>query len=251
MLKKFFTSFRITLIGAVGLIVTGASIFLFPPNVSAVDRSVSQPFSKGETITYDIRKLKLTVGEAVLVFNGPVEVSGKKALLITFTAKGFKFLDEEEIFLDAKTFFPLLIRRNLNIFGNEEKIIEFYDSQRGKVRIVKTAKGKTSTQIIENGKRFDNIYGFIYRYRRFGQFKENEELQLHLPTRDVVFKLVERKKFEAADQEFDAYYMSSTPKKFKVWFDSSQKKIPLMIDGALGFGHTSMVMKSHSSESQR
>lgn len=206
--------------------------------------AIYKPFKAGETITYEIKKLGITVGEATLQFNGYVEVNNKKALSVTFTAKGFKFFDEEQIFLDAQTFYPLVIKRRLDIFGKQEKIIEFYDSKRGKVRIVKTAGGKTTEQVIESGERFDNIYGFIYRHRQLGRFVLNEEVNLHLPTNDVKLKLHERQKIQAAGREFDAYFMSSTPKKYKVWFDSGQSKIPLRIDGALGFGSTSMILKS-------
>ena len=224
-------------------------IFLFSTNVCVAENVSDLIFSKGETITYNIKKFKFNVGEATLVFGGLVDFSGRQALLITFTAKGFRFFDKENIYLDPATFYPFMIERDLNIFGIKEKIVEFYDTKRGKVRIVKTAKGKQSEQIIENGERFGNIYGFIYRYRQRGQFKEGEEFFLHLPTRDVSFKLFEKSKFTAAGREFDAYYMNSMPKKYKVWFDSSKKKIPLMIDGAVGFGRTSMIMKDYDGNS--
>jgi len=217
----------------------------FLPDIHAADEPLRLPFSRGETVIYDIRKFKLPFGEASLVFDGPAEVGGEQALSITFTAKGFNFLDEERIYLDPKTFHPLVIRRNLNIFGVKEQITEFYDSQRGKVRIVKTAKGKTSEEIIENGKRFDNIYGFIYRYRQMGRFQKGEEFRLHLPTRDVHFKLIGKKELKTAGRTFDAHVMKSTPKKYKVLFDSGFRKIPLMINGALGVGSASMVMKEY------
>ncbi len=118
------------------------------------------------------------------------------------------------------------------------------------MRIVKTAKGETTEQVIENGARFDNIYGFIYRYRQRGQFQMGEEFHLHLPTRDVTFKLVEHSLLNVAGQELEAYYMDSVPKQYKVWFDSSSKKIPLMIDGAIGFGHTSMIMEGYVASAQ-
>jgi len=211
---------------------------------SITAHAISEPFKAGEIISYEIKKLGITAGEATLQFNGYVEVSNKKALSVTFTAKGFKFFDEEQIYLDAQTFHPLVIKRRLDIFGKQEKIIEFYDSERGKVRIVKTTKGKTTEQIIESGRQFDNIYGFIYRHRQLGRFELNEEFKLHLPTDDVTLKLLERQKIKAGGQEFDAYFMSSTPKKYKVWFDSGQNKIPLRIDGALGFGNMSMILKA-------
>lgn len=227
-------------IGALGIFV-----FLFLTNTCAAEGPEGLPFSNGETITYTIRKFKLNVGEATLVFGGLVDFSGRKALLITFTSKGFHFSDKEKIYLDPDTFYPFIIERDLNIFGRKEKITEFYDTKYGKVRIIKTVRGERSEQIIEKEGRFDNIYGFIYRYRKHGQFKDGKELDLHLPTRDVTFKLVGKGKFTAAGREFDAYLMSSESKKYKVWFDSSKKKIPLMINGAVGFGHTSMVMNNY------
>ena len=54
----------------------------------------------------------------------------------------------------------------------------------------------------------------------------------------------------AAGKEFEAYNMSSISKKYRVWFDSSHKKIPLMIDGAVGFGHTTMIMKDYDNNDQ-
>jgi len=212
-------------------------------NVCAVAYSANAPFSKGETIQYDIEKFKLKVGEATLTFNGVVEVQGKKALSITFTARGFKFLDEEQIYIDVDTFYPILIKRRLSMFGKEESITEFYDSHKGKVRIVKTVKGKTTEQTIENGGRFDNIYGFIYRHRQLGQFGQDQEFALHLPTRDLKFKFAKQSLLTIAEQEFDATYMHSTPKKYEIWFDNSPKHIPLKIDGALGFGSMSMIFK--------
>jgi len=219
------------------------TLVVFSLNVCAVAYCANAPFLKGEILNYDIEKFKLKVGEATLAFNGAVEVQGKEALSITFTARGFKFLDVEEIYIDRATFHPLLIKRNLNIFGKEERIMEFYDSQKGKVRIVKTADGKTTEQTIEKGGRFDNIYGFIYRHRQLGQFSQNQELDLHLPTRDLQFKFSQQSKFLIADQEFNAFSMHSTPKEYEVWFDSGPKRIPLKIDGALGFGNMSMVFK--------
>lgn len=208
-----------------------------------VAHCASRPFTKGETIHYDIKKFGIHAGEATLLYNGPVEVQGKKALLITFTASGFKFFDEEQIYLDAQTFYPILIKRNLNIFGKEEKIIEFYDHDKGKVRIVKTAKGKTEEQMIERGGRFDNIYGFIYRQRQLGQFEEGKALEMHLPTQDLQFQFAEHGTLSISDQEFSADTLRSIPKKYEVVFDSGPNRIPLKIDGALGFGNMSMIFK--------
>jgi len=220
----------------------------FTINSWTLAHSANEPFLKGEVIHYDIEKFKLKVGEATLVYNGVVEIQGKEALSITFTANGFKFLDEEKIYIDPKTFYPILIKRNVIMFGKEEKIMEFYDLKKGKVRIVKTAKGKTTEQVIEGGRQFDNIYGFIYRHRQLSSSDQDKVLNIHLPTRDLQFELVQRSTFSIEGREFNADHMYSIPKKFELWFDNGPKRIPLKIRGALGFGNMSMVFKDRRVE---
>jgi hypothetical protein len=215
-------------------------------NICPVVHSSDQPFQKGEIINYNIEKFKVKIGEATLAFNGLVEVQGKEALSITFTARGFKFFDEEQIYVDAQTFFPLLIKRNLDMFGKEERITEYYDAQKGKVHIVKRAKGGTTEQIIENGGRFDNIYGFIYRHRQSGRFEKDKALDIHLPTNDLRFQFVKRKSISIHGQKFDADYIESAPNQYELWFDSGPRRIPLKIDGTLGFGNMKMVFKDLS-----
>lgn len=202
-------------------------------------------FRPGETITYDIKKFLVTVGEASLVYSGPVELQGRTAMLITFTAKGFQFYDQERIYIDPVSFHPLVIERDLNIFGSDEKIVEYYDATRGKVRIVKTAGGQTTEQILEKGERFENIYGFIYRYRNSGKFQERESTSLHLPTQDVKFELVKNVKINMAKKDYEAYYMRSAPRQYHVWFDASGRRIPLKIIGAMGGANVSMVLSEY------
>ena len=202
-----------------------------------------EQMAKGETVTYDIRKLGISVGEASLVYNGMVETNAQETLSITVTAHGFKFFDEEQIYLDPKTFYPVMIKRDLDIFGKKEKIVEHYDSKAGRVRIVKTAGGKTDQEVIEGGGRFDNIYGFIYRQRLTGRFTKGEAYDLHLPTSDVQLQFVEKKKVKLDKRVYEAYYIASVPKKYRVWFEDSPRRVPVKIDGAIGWGNMSMVIK--------
>jgi hypothetical protein len=210
-----------------------------------LDMAFDFPFFPGETISYDIMKLRLKAGEATLVYNGPVKINNRDAVLITFTSKALKFLDEEEIFLDPTTFYPITVKRNLNLWGKKECIVEEYSSDKGLVKITKESNGKVTEQVIENPFPLDNIYGFIYRYRKSGQFRIGEILKIHLPTRDVEFRLVEMRNLKTDDKTLDAYYMESSPKKYKVWFGQDHKRIPLRIDGAVGIGNTSMVINSY------
>ncbi|GEM_PF-425275 len=206
---------------------------------------ISLPFAKGETITYAIKKLGIKAGEATLTFEGITEINGKQAYLIVFKADGFNFYDEERIYVDIKTYAPVMVLRNVNIFGSKEKIGEEYLTAEGKIKITKIVGTTTSQQVIEKKGQIDNIYGAIYKYRQQGTFKVGDKAALRLPTMDVTLKLAKTVKIDAAGKEYEAFFMESEPSKFQIWFDTSDKKIPLRINGAVGMANTTMVMISY------
>ena len=215
-------------------------------SLHASDAPTPLPFRPGETIQYDIKKLKMRVGQASLTFQGLVSLEGQSVLLITFASQGLKFFDEERIYVDPQTFLPKRVERDLNIFGKKERIVEYYNAQEGSVRIVKTAKGKTTEQVIKHFVPLDNIYCFIFRYRAAGKFTIGETLQIYLPTKDVQFQVQKPRKLRLEDKKVDAYYMQSDPAQYRVWFDTGAHKVPLRIDGAVGFGSTAMILRSYT-----
>lgn len=223
-----------------------AALFLVNTPVSAADAPAKFPFSPGETIQYDIKKFKMKAGEATLTFHGLVSLEGQGVLLITFTSKGLKFFDDEKIYIDPRTFLPRLVERNLNIFGKKEKISEHYNAKEGTVRVIKTARGKTTEQVIKRSVPLDNIYCFIFRYRIMGKFTAGENLLIHLPTQDVQFQAQNPRRLQVGGKEVDAYYMQSESAQYRVWFDTGAHKIPLRIDGAVGFGKTAMILRSYT-----
>lgn len=223
-------------------LLSSVILFLGHPAQSELLPDKSPSFFPGEKITFSIKKMGVKVGEASLVFQGLDKLGEKETFLIVFKATGFNFFDEEKIFVDPRTFYPIKIERNLNIWGKKEKITEEYFPDKGIVKITKNAGGKISEQRIEKKGTLDNIYSFIYRYRTQGQFKIGDALSLHLPTKEVTLKLQKMTKVKAAGEQFDAYYMHSDPAQYEVWFDNSAQKIPLKINGAAGFGDTAMVM---------
>lgn len=203
----------------------------------------------GEKITYAIKQMGFKAGEAVLSFEGPATRENKDFMLIVFKASGMNFMDSEKIYADPQTLFPQIVERDLNIFGKKEQIVEYYEPQNGKVRVVKTASGKTTEQVITKKGELDNIYCFIYRYRRDADFKMGESLAINLPTMDLRIKLTEKVDVAAGGKNYQAFFMQSTPSKYKLWFDVSRQKIPLRIDGAVGVGSTTMTMKSYETRS--
>ena len=205
------------------------------------------PFQKGETIQYKIKQLAATAGHATLTFEGLAKLAdGREALLIIFKATALNFLDEEKIYVDPTTFLPVVVERDLNIFGKKEKIAETYLPQEKKIKITKTAGGKTTEQMIEKEGAVANIYGFIYRYRAQGTFQKGEKLNLNLPTQNVAINLLDDKKVKAAGRVFETSFMKSADGKYQIWFDKSAQRIPLRISGAVGLANTMMVMTEYT-----
>ena len=215
-------------------------------SLSGCSSAEELPSGGGEAFRYEIRKLKMKVGNAETIYKGLVDHEGGQAILITVISKGFNFYDAEEIYLDPQTFYPLFISRDLDIFGKKEKIKEYYDRERGKVRIVKEARGRTSEQTIEKKERLENIYGFILRFRLQGNLTPNNKITVNLPTKEVVMIVRGNKELVINGKTYQTTFVESEPAKFKIWFEETPKKIPLKIDGAVGFGKTSMVFVSGS-----
>ncbi len=224
-------------------------LFIASTSVSATPKEIKSFF--GEEVTYSIRQVGIQAGEATLRFTGTAEKGGKAYLLINFKASGLNFLDEERIFTSPDTLLPEIVERNVNIFGKKEKITEYYDTAKGEVRIVKVADGKTTEQVLKKQGPIDNIYCFIYRYRRDNDFVIGKNIALNLPTMDVKLRLRDEVKINIGDKKYNAVYIQSDPKKYKIWFDRDEHKIPLRIDGAVGFGNTSMTMKEYKGQNKK
>lgn len=214
-------------------------VLSFPLSVCAQ----TAPFRKGEAIRFSVKQSFMKMGEATLVFEGDTERNGKKCTLIVFTAKGFNFYDEERIFVDGVTFLPQVVMRDLNIFGNKEKIVEEYDQALGRIKVTKTVEGHApAVTVIEKKGPIDNIYGFIYRYRKQEKLVKDEKFDVRLPTLDLKITGVKDMEFKAAGKTYQAVLLNSVPPKYSIWMDKSEKRLPLRIGGAIGIANTVMTM---------
>jgi hypothetical protein len=196
--------------------------------------------ANAETMHYRIMQMGIKIGEAYLIWVGPVVYRGKDALLVRFKADGFNFLDEEQIYLDPATLKPLFVERNLNIFGSREKILE-----EGEIRITKQNGEASEVQVLKKVGSIDNIYGFIFRYRKSGSFAVGDVIDVNLPTKDLKIQLVKQVSIAAGGQTYNSFYMQSKPAKYKIWFSTDAKRLPLRISGAVGIANTMMVMADY------
>ncbi len=218
----------------------GGAIVSYPADAA---ESVYAP---GETIRYQIKKLGLKVGDAVLEYRGLIEEEGRQYILLIFTADGFNFYDQEKIYADPQTLLPVRVERDLNIFGNKEKISEYYDQTAFEVRIVKPAKdGNGEEQILKKQGVIDNLYCFIYRYRSQGVFEVGKILTMSLPTKNVELKIARKADIKIGSESRSSFLMESIPSEYRVWFWDEEARIPLRIDGAVGFAKTQMIFAGY------
>ena len=96
-----------------------AALILFSPVLVSAAQTPPEPYLPGETVTFDIKKLGMKVGEATLVYRGPGRIANRDTVLIEFTSRAINFLDEEKIYLDPVRMVPMVVERNLNIFGKK------------------------------------------------------------------------------------------------------------------------------------
>ncbi len=200
---------------------------------------------RAETIYYSIRQLGFD-GQASLTMVGPKDYKGLKTLLIEFKAHGKYYWDQENIYVDPTTYKPLFVERDYNLRGfGHGKNLEEYISSQGEIIVTKTEGRRITRQVIKKAGAVDNIYGFIYRYRKEGSFKIGDVIDMNLPTKDLKIRLVNRSVFKIGNKSYDSYYMQSQPTRYKIWFDASEHKWPLRITGTIGFMNSVMTMTGY------
>ena len=231
------------------LIVLLFGVFLFvQPLAFAQDAGYEQFL--GEIISYDVRSLAMKMADARIELKGLVNIDGRDAYLITFEAKGSNFFDSEKIYADTKDLYPLRVERDVTYLGSIEKIIEAYDQDKFVVTITKTTQAKPTPEnsVIQKKGKIDNLYCFIYRYRLMGNFQLGSSLRLNLPTKDVSVKIVKKMNLDAAGKTFTTFFLETTPAQYRLWFDTSKKKILLRVDKPAMVGGTIMIMNNYSYE---
>lgn len=197
------------------------------------ERTTAAPVQE-EIFKYAVKKFAVKAGEASLTFT-----TENGLPVIIFYVKAPGLVDEERIYMDPRSFYPVRVLRDVKYLGKDEKIEEIYE--KGQIRIVKEVKGKKTEQVLKKEGQVDNIYCFLHRFR-MGKV-QGETFQLNLPTKTVQLRLIKKDLIRVMDKEFNALYIESDPKQYKLWFDDSTRRMPLRIDGATGLVSASLILR--------
>lgn len=204
--------------------------------------SGSLPFTKGEKIIYNVSLFGIKIGQSQLQFAGKTKLNGKEAQLIILSTNVTNLKDVERIYADSQTFLPLRVERSVIFFGKKMNIVEEYDVKEKTFTLLKNESGKTTKQVIKSDKPLENIISSIFFFRKSAAFETGQVFNLELPLAKCQMKVRGLVDFNTANKKYKAYLLESVPSKYRIWLDESYRKIPLRLDGAVGFGSTAMVM---------
>lgn len=194
-----------------------------------------------DTITYTVAFNGIPSGKIVWRYAGKRHINGKVLDVISVAShtKILKLLNlesDEDIMLDEKTMLPVMVERNVKMFGNQEFIEELYDQKAGIVTITRKDSGKVD-QIIRKKPPIHNILALLYFFPQSIALKERETLSFNLPTQAVHLRVRGIKRINVkAHKNMQAYLLSgSGARKFNLWLDVNDK-LPLRMDFFVSLG---------------
>ena len=217
------------------------------PNLPAIKKGILKedvipeyPFRQGEKFQFGIYQFGIKIGDAVIAYHGSEQIDGKNLIHVSLEAKGPAIFDREDIYGDPQTFLPVLVKRKVKVFGKDENITERYNKNGNRVVIVYEEENKAS-QTLESEQPLNNIILFLYYLRFRPELEVEDTFKFSLPTIDLQMQVAKKSRIKVPKGTFESFYVHSVPSRFKAWL-RVEDKIPLRIDGAVGFGKTYLAL---------
>ncbi|MDP1852799.1 MAG: DUF3108 domain-containing protein [Candidatus Omnitrophota bacterium] len=242
------------------IIVLASSLFIFLAIYFFPGNSVSQgalevwqnkaiipqdevlPFKAGETITYQIKLNGINIGRATLSYKGRTKLEGKDVYLILFSTDTLNFKDTEIMYADTENFLPLRIERDINNWGRKMSIIEEYDQANHSVRITQINKKRVRSKELKQDDKIQNVILLTFLYRKLGNFELGRDFPVTLPMAKFIMRFAKQEKLVVPFGVYQAHMAESFPKGHKIWFEVSEKFIPVKISGPFYLGPVTMTM---------
>lgn len=193
-----------------------------------------------QTITYNISPMGISQYQDF----GTVDFRGNKANLVVFSTKLPTFTDTETIYSDPKTRLPILVERDLSIFGQKEYLKEDYYPLVNTLSIVKYKNGKQVDQYFFKGRApIQNAILVPFLLRNEKDLKIGSTFDIILP-QEYKVKLIDIEEVKVSSGKYKAYHFTSVPAKFEIWISADIHRLPVKMKG-VGFPYT-LEMKKHT-----
>jgi hypothetical protein len=211
------------LVFIVFIILTGSLLLGQDPYLGAAER-----------FEYQVRFNGLNVGEVQVEYFSQTGAAKARQEVINLSSnikilKLFSIKSQEKFYIDSKTFFPRKVERDLLLLGGREKILEEYNQKRGYVRMIKTAKGKTKEERINQQPPIHNITALLFFFPRNISLKEGSSVYFNLPNRKLEMQVVECKTSVCPTAGNKVFLLEAPAKRIKLWLEGD-RRIPLRIE---------------------
>ncbi len=199
---------------------------------------VQESVFKGEVVSFGVYSGGIfKVGSGRLELKGLVEEEGEACQHVDFKVSSFS-VDDHEVIIGRHDFsLPVRVVRDIRVFGRDEDIVERYSPDGRRVVIDKRVRdGESEETVIDSEQPLGNVLLLIYRLREDPDLAVGREYDINLPT--TRFKLVvkEKKPLKVPLGRFDAFYIESEPKKYRIWLSADPRRLPLRIQGLVAGG---------------
>ncbi len=183
-------------------------------------------WAKEGRFAYDVKMGFVTIGRAELEDKGLVKKDGVEYRHLSVYVNTKQFKDREDIFANEKGL-PVIVERDLVLFGKKEKIVEYYNQKKGTVTIVKNGQ----LMELSPGPGVENVFLFIMKNRNKDIRKLNGS-KIKLPVGDYELLVRDGNRVSTKAGVFSTWLVLTRPSKIKLWFDK-KTGIPVRVAGAI------------------
>lgn len=222
--------------------------FGFYNNILSAE-NLERRFKGAKNLVYDVSFNGFKVGTFNWQYLGKDKFAQRDIYILLAKANTniigiFDLLNEEKIFLDRKTFLPLKVERQVSYFGKKEILEEFYNQDKGLIRVV---EDKNKDKILQQDKPINNILTLMYFFPKDIELKEGSKLYFNLPTQKLSIDVVSDKEFLITPEgKKEAYFLVGKGNRdFRIWLDKKDR-LPLRLDSTSFLGRVVIAKQSKS-----
>lgn len=146
------------------------------------------------------------------------------------------------MYADTENFLPLRIERDINNWGRKMSIIEEYDQANHSVKITQINKKRVRSKELKQDDKIQNVILLTFLYRKLGNFELGRDFPVTLPMAKFIMRFAKQEKLAVPFGVYQAHMAESFPKGHKIWFEVSEKFIPVKISGPFYLGPVTMTM---------
>ena len=203
-------------------------------------KTIQERFKDKKKLTYKVSFNGIPSGRINWEYLGKEYLGDKETevLTVSSTTKILKFLNltsSEKVFIDSLTNLPLLVERDIVLFGKKEIIREVYDQKKGIVRIIRT-DSKTRENILAQTTPIHNILALLYFFPEDIKLKKKKWMSFNLPNQKVKIRFISERTLSTSKGNKKTYFLIGRgAKRFNLWLDKLTR-LPLRLEFVFPIG---------------